>query len=1193
MEEDSHLQYLSELQQRVREWQPWTCTLAEVADKLGVDPSRGLDHLEARNRHTHFGSNVPVGLDRRLSFVRVLAEHAIAPTTQLLLVICVLYAMWGEFWNFVTITLVAVAIIALRVLAEWRANRALTALQNSVPANTTVLRNGREGIVASDELVPGDVVLLSRGQLVPADAVVVACHGLSTDESLLTGESANVYKMALDSVTAEDNGNVQVGSRGADGDHYPLPGDTRTRRDCAGEPQALVYAGTKVISGRAVCIVVATSRYTEVGSGAIELLRDSQPPLAPLQLRLQQLKNSLSLIAATLCLAMAIIGVIQGMHWRNAVLLGLGLAFATMPAEIPLIAKTALAHGSKRLSQSGVLVRKLHAADSLSSVSVIVTDKTGTLTRNQLVVSSILTITAADSDSNSLAVDVVTPEAALVTEQSAALATPLYCAWSLSVDPLESRPLARLLASVQRKATGRSASGSTMGSFARTATSHGPEEYPQGFQPARGFGKDFLNTAVLQSLSGPEGADLPRDPETDAVPLEIIARAITTVCQRLSMPTGELSFDPTLRISALTRSSAKAPRVYSPPMHPVSTDLSNRAEDPTPSISSPEDRPKKHWTVIKGAAEVLLPRCSRVWRANSAGLHLTDEGIDSGHVEGIVNITPSFMQTISRNTTDLAVAGNRVIGYAIAITEEPLFAAEDGPDVRRSSQGAAGQSSARTRDIRDDPAFRFRDAEGRCTGSTANRQFDIRSSEAAGTIPTIEIAKGRRTPLLPSDLVFVGAFAFFDPPQQDARPVVQECQEAGIRVIVATGDHPSTGLSVASVVGISERHSLQPASYGAINAASDRHRIPVSNPSAVPTEIHSVTGEMIERSVANHTFEQLIDESNVFARVTPAQKLRLVNALRARGEVVAFIGDGINDAPPLTRADIGICMGGHPSTADVAMDAAGLIVLSGDFSGVVRCLREARRQKTNVDKALTLYVAGKTALMLLFVLVLVVEAVSPLMPVQMLLIALFMDAGAVCSFLNEPAEGLGHSCPRTLTAQQEIDEIAGRHLICSRGERIGRLSSDRAADRAVLKYALLLFATCTLPLLVPFMTLPQWAMAPVAPSIVFLTLMLAHALLGTTMRTRIVPLRHSRIRTNILSISWAVGGVVAAIMFSVVSFRERLGLVQLDIVEWAMVLGAPLLLFVGLEAFKEVRFRRACISHTGMTNVARVNATVL
>ncbi|KAJ2830385.1 hypothetical protein IWW50_000318 [Coemansia erecta] len=1138
MEEDSHLRYLSELQQRVREWQPWTCTLAEVADKLGVDPSRGLDHLEARNRHIHFGSNVPVGLDRRLSFFRVLVEHALAPATQLLLAICVLYALWGELWDTVTVSLVALAIVAFRMLTEWRANRALAALQNSVPANTTVLRNGREGIVSSADLVPGDIILLSRGQLVPADAVVVVCHGFSADESLLTGESDSVYKMALDSADGDDNGDSRIGSRGASGGHYPLPDDTCARRGCADGPQTLVYAGTKVASGRAVCIVVATSRFTEIGAGFAGLMRNGQPSPTPLQLRLQQLTDSLSIVSVVLCFTMAVIAIIQGMQWRNAVLLGLSLGFATIPAGIPLIAKTALALGSQRLSQHGVLVRKLHAADDLSSVSVIVTDKTGTLTRNQLVVSSILTITAADSEGDSLAVDVVTPEAAMVTGRSAALAAPLYCAWSLSVDPLESRPLARLLASVQRKATGRSVSSSTMGSSARTIATNLPEEFPQGFQPARGFGKDFLNTAVLQSLSGCEGAELTRDPDTDAVPLETIAHAITAVCQRLSVPTGELPFDPTLRISALTRSSAKAPRSYSPPMHPESADIANDATQSAPDI------PKKHWTVIKGAAEVLLPRCNRVWRANSTGLQLTNEEIDSGHVEDIMDITPSFIQTISRKTTDLAVAGNRVLAYAIAITDTPLFAAKRGPDARRHSQ-----NSARAQEIRDEQAFRFRDSEGRDAGS------DIYSSGVADTIPTIEIAKGRHTPLLPSDLVFVGAFAFFDPPQQDARPVVQECQDAGIRVIVATGDHPSTALSVASVVGVSESHSLQPASYGAINVAPDRHRAASPNLFAAPTEIHSVTGEMIERSVANHTFEQLIDESNVFARITPAQKLRLVNALRARGEVVAFIGDGINDAPPLTRADIGICMGGHPSTADVAMDAAGLIVLSGDFSGVVRSLREARRQNTNIDKALTLYVASKVALMLLFVLVLVVEAVSPLIPVQLLLIALVMDAGAMWAFLDEPAEGLGDSRQRTLTEQQEIDEATGRHSRCRhRSERIGRLSSDPAADRAVITYALLLFVTCTLPLLVPFLVLPQWAMAPVAPSIVFLTWMLAHSLLGTAMRTRVVPLRHARFFANAPSVMLAIGGVVAVIVCSAFPFRARLGLVRLDAVEWAVVL---------------------------------------
>ncbi|KAJ2360833.1 hypothetical protein H4S01_005553, partial [Coemansia sp. RSA 2610] len=305
---------------------------------------------------------------------------------------------------------------------------------------------------------------------------------------------------------------------------------------------------------------------------------------------------------------------------------------------------------------------------------------------------------------------------------------------------------------------------------------------------------------------------------------------------------------------------------------------------------------------------------------------------------------------------------------------------------------------------------------------------------------------------------------------------------------------------------------------------------------------------------------QLIDESNVFARITPAQKLRLVNALRARGDVVAFIGDGINDAPPLTRADVGICMGGHPSTADVAMDAAGLIVLSGDFSGVVRSLREGRRQSANIDKALTLYIAGKLALVLLFALLLITEGVSPLMPIQLLLIALFMDAGAAFAFVGEPAEGHGGEC--TLTAQQTA-EPASR-------QRTGSLSSYRT-DRAVA-YSLLLALTCALPLLVPFLVLPQWAMAPVAPSIVFLTYMLAYSLLGLTMRTR-APWRLQP-RANSLSTIWTAGWLVAVVL-AALPFRARLGLVKLDFSEWVLVLGVPLLLFIGLEAFKELRFNRA------------------
>ncbi|KAJ2852037.1 hypothetical protein IWW36_000616 [Coemansia brasiliensis] len=1170
MEENRHLQYLSELQRTIREWRPWSCTLAEVADKLGVDPSRGLEHLEAHNRLIHFGPNVPVELSQRLGLSQTLLKHALSPSTLLLVVICVLYFIWGDFGDAVVVMLVAGLIFMFRVHAEWRADQALAALRNSVPANTTVLRSGREGIVASDELVLGDVITLSRGQLVPADAVVVVCHGLSTDESLITGESANVYKMALDAAYAENNASAQTNSSGAGREHYPLPGDVYTV--ASESTKSLVYAGTRVASGRAVCIVVATSQFTEVGSGVVTAMHSSQSTFTPLQSRLQQLTEQLSASAAFLCIVIGVVGLLRGMDWLNVVLLTTSLMVATVPAAIPLAAKMFLALCSRKLSRNGLLVRKLHAADALSSVSAIVTDKTGTLTRNQLVVSSILTVTTADGDGEGLAVDVVTPESALATERSAALVTPLYCAWSLSVDPLESRPLARLLASVRRTATARSASSSTMGSSIRTSSSPECEECPQGFQPVLGFGKDFLNTAVLQSLAGAEESAFPRDPTTDAIPLETITQVVTTICQRLSIPAGELVFDPTLRISALTRSSAEAPRAYSPKMQPKSANTSK-----SPSSAMSEDKPaRKHWTVVKGAAEVLLPLCSRVWRAKSTGLQLQDKDIDNGYVEGFVDITPSFRQTISRNATDLAVAGNRVIAYAIAITDKPLFTSDATTTTtdHKRNQPADSPLSTHQRDIRDSNAFRFRDAKSRSLGRSARTSTRNDTDESANAIPTIEVAKGRRLPLLPSDMVFVGAFAFFDPPQQDARPVVQECQEAGIRVIVATGDHPSTALSVASAVGVVESHMSQPTGYGAIDPAYERNRNLSASLATAPSEIHAVTGEMIERSIANHSFNQIIDESNVFARVTPVQKLRLVNALQARGDVVVFIGDGINDAPPLTRADIGICMSGHPSTADVAMDAAGLVVLSGNFSEVVSSLREGRLLKANINKALILYAASKLTLVLLFLFMVAVENISPLLPVQLLLIVLFTDIAAVWAFVYEPAEGREAANSHMLTAQQP--SLFANAPMCRHRRRypehIGYLSDDRATDQVIVVYALLLFFVCILPLLVPFMVLPQWAMAPVAPSIVFLTWVFSHSLLGTSLRTQVVPIRHVRFWENTPSAVWAICGVVAVVVSVSVPFRGLVGFVQLDIAEWVLVIVAPLVLYCSLEAYKELRF---------------------
>ncbi|KAJ1957364.1 hypothetical protein EC988_000867 [Linderina pennispora] len=1096
MEEINHLEYLRQLHDRVRQWRPWTRSLAEVADNLGVDPTQGLDRLNAHNRQEYFGPNVPVDLTHNFGIMDAFMDVATEPMILLLFAVGILYSIWGKAWDAATIIVTILVVVGLEVSTEWRAKNALLSLSNSVPINTSVLREGREGVVAADELVPGDVILLAHGQSVPADAVVAVSSGLAVDESMLTGESISVYKTALDT-----NGEQE-------------PRDDSDDDDTLVEiPRTLVCAGTTVTGGRAVCIVVATGSNTEIAGNVVQLMRGSKPPPTPLQRRMKKLAGTLTIAAISVCIIFPVIGLLQGMSWHSAILMGMSLAFATIPEELPLIAKASLALGARQLAKNNLLVRKLSAADALSEVSVIVTDKTGTLTRNQLVVSSVLVI--GESGSGGPAVEVITPEAFAASERSSALVTPLYSAWSLSVDPLEAKPLAHFLVSARSQTIERK----SVSPLANRRSP--PSDAPGSFKQLRGFGKDFMNSAVLQSLSGDSGV-LPRDPDTNQVPLMAVVNSISSFCETLPVPTGELPFDPTQRISARTRS--------------VAQHLPEASASTSASVT-----PKRefHYTVVKGAPDILLPLCDRVWRATGTQKH----DIAGGAIDGVQPLSDSFAQTISRSAINLAAGGSRIIGYAIAVTEEPVFSHAHSA----GAQGARGRQHRQPTSTEAQRAFRFREATAA-------------SSKTAGL----------------QNLIFVGAFAFYDPPQHEARPVVQECQSSGIRVIIATGDHPSTALAVSSAVGISEVHSQLSAdqcnreSYGTFS------------------ELHAVTGEMIQKSLTNGSFDKLVDESNVFARVTPAQKLRLVHALQARGETVAFIGDGINDAPSLTRADVGICMGGNPSTADVAMDAASLIVLSGKFSGVVRCLREGRRLSANIEKCMVFYISCKLAIVMLFGFLLIAEGASPLTPIQVILIELFTDLGATWTFLTERAEGIAHTLGDDEGSLNSLKLVSDAIAGTSEARAAGFLGS-KTTDRAVVVFGCSLFAACLIPLLVPSILLPTWAVAPVAPTILFLTWLLAHSLMGTSLRTRLVPLRvHDGIvprvrgmRTNRPGTAWLVLSIVAIVAAATVPPVSRhLGVVKLDAVEWALVVVAPLALFAALESAKEVLFARVRREHT-------------
>jgi Ca2+-transporting ATPase len=227
---------------------------------------------------------------------------------------------------------------------------------------------------------------------------------------------------------------------------------------------------------------------------------------------------------------------------------------------------------------------------------------------------------------------------------------------------------------------------------------------------------------------------------------------------------------------------------------------------------------------------------------------------------------------------------------------------------------------------------------------------------------------------LEQELVLLGLVALRDPPRPEARAAVAECRAAGIRPIMITGDHPQTALAIARDLGIAE-------------ADADDAAV--------------LTGAEIAR-LADAALAEALERVSVFARVDPAQKIRIVAALQAQGEVVAMTGDGVNDAPALKAADIGVAMG--RSGTDVAREAASLVLLDDNFATIVRAVREGRRIFDNIRKFIRYAMSGNSAEIWVLFLAPLIGLPIPLLPIQILWVNLVTDGLPGLALAAEPAE---------------------------------------------------------------------------------------------------------------------------------------------------------------------------------------------
>ena len=277
---------------------------------------------------------------------------------MLLIAIGVLYSVLGNLEDALTIIVVIVILVLAEVWNEYRAKRSIASLRQLAPPTALVLRDGQPKEVQTDFLVPGDILLLKTGQRVPADARLIEAFGLEVDESSLTGESFPVAKDAA----------------------AMLPSETRIT-----DQTNMLFAGTIITRGRAKALVTATGVNTELGRVA-GITKAAKEPKTSLQLAMKQLSKTLVWIALFFSILIPVLSYVRGVQPNpaEAVLYGLSLAFVVIPEELPIIITMVLGVGGYALSKKGAIVKRLRAAETLGNVTVIATDKTGTLTENKM-----------------------------------------------------------------------------------------------------------------------------------------------------------------------------------------------------------------------------------------------------------------------------------------------------------------------------------------------------------------------------------------------------------------------------------------------------------------------------------------------------------------------------------------------------------------------------------------------------------------------------------------------------------------------------------------------------------------------------------------------------------------------------------------------------------------------------------------
>ncbi len=334
-----------------------TVEVPQALGELNSSLDTGLSSQQVQQRLSEYGPNELPDRGGKSPW-SILLEQLAGVMTIVLIVSAVISVFLRDYEDAAAILAIVVLNTILGFTQEYRAENAMAALRQMTVPNVKVRRDGHVHEISARQLVPGDIVLLEAGNVIPADARLVESANLRVQEAVLTGESEPVEKI----------------TQALSDEHLQL-GDQRNR----------VFMGTIIAYGRGLGLVTATGQHTQLGQIA-EMIQGVGQESTPLQKRLEELAKGLAFAALAIVAVVFLLGVLRGEDLRLMFLTAISLAVAAVPEGLPTVVTIALALGAQRMLDKKALIRKLPAVETLGSVTVICSDKTGTLTENRMTV---------------------------------------------------------------------------------------------------------------------------------------------------------------------------------------------------------------------------------------------------------------------------------------------------------------------------------------------------------------------------------------------------------------------------------------------------------------------------------------------------------------------------------------------------------------------------------------------------------------------------------------------------------------------------------------------------------------------------------------------------------------------------------------------------------------------------------------